>query len=79
MSENLKNMPCYDIYEKFNKTCNKKECRYWQDLNGKNNNCIINTSSKKEHTLQEIGEILNITRMRVCQIEKSIYKKINKI
>jgi DNA-directed RNA polymerase sigma subunit (sigma70/sigma32) len=30
-------------------------------------------------TLQEIGEIYNITRMRVCQIEKSTLKKLANI
>ena len=28
-------------------------------------------------TLQEIGEIFDVTRMRICQIEKSIMKKMS--
>ena len=27
-------------------------------------------------TLQEIGDIFNVTRMRICQIEKKIINKI---
>lgn len=28
-------------------------------------------------TLQEIGELFDVTRMRICQIEKSIMKKMS--
>jgi len=31
------------------------------------------------HTLQKIGQIYGLTRMRICQIEKSIFEKIRKI
>jgi DNA-directed RNA polymerase sigma subunit (sigma70/sigma32) len=34
-------------------------------------------ANKKEMTLQEIGDIFNLTRMRICQIEKIIFAKIN--
>ena len=33
-------------------------------------------ASNGEMTLQDIGDIFKITRMRVCQIEKSVIKKI---
>jgi DNA-directed RNA polymerase sigma subunit (sigma70/sigma32) len=28
-------------------------------------------------TLQEIGTIYGLTRMRICQIEKSVYEKLH--
>jgi DNA-directed RNA polymerase sigma subunit (sigma70/sigma32) len=28
-------------------------------------------------TLQEIGEIFDVTRMRICQIEKSVMRKMS--
>ena len=44
-----------------------------------NLNCnIIASNQRGMHTLQQIGNMLNITRMRVCQIEKSVYNKILK-
>ena len=43
--------------------------------NPQNNNCVIIAAQTGPKTLQEIGEVFNITRMRVCQIEKSIISK----
>jgi DNA-directed RNA polymerase sigma subunit (sigma70/sigma32) len=37
---------------------------------------VIQESSEGEHTLQEIGDMFDITRMRVCQIEKASLKKL---
>lgn len=70
-------MKCYVYYNKENQQCNKKNCRYW--MNSKDNlNCCIISADSGNKTLQEIGEIYNITRMRVCQIEKNIITKIKK-
>ena len=74
---NLTNITCFDAHKNLQKKCNKSKCRYWHDLN-EYNNCIINNSNDSTHTLQEIGDILNITRMRVCQIEKNIFSKLKK-
>jgi len=82
MSEKYLNTTCFEAHNINNKTCNIKKCRYWHDIK-ESNNCIINkvnSNEKKEGdiTLQEIGDLFNITRMRVCQIEKSTLKKIKK-
>ena len=63
------------ILENFD--CNNKDCIYWYK-NGSNKNCIINASNEKNHTLQEIGDIFGISRMRICQIEKKAINKIQK-
>jgi DNA-directed RNA polymerase specialized sigma subunit len=67
---------CFDFHIEHNLCCNKQNCRSWIQ-NSQNNNCIIIASHKGPKTLQEIGEIFNITRMRVCQIEKNIIKKLS--
>lgn len=58
--------------------CNNTKCIYFYEC-AENNNCIINASNKKTHTLQEIGDIFDISRMRVCQIEKKSIKKIKNL
>ena len=66
---------CYSLYSKLNIECKKTSCRHWppseQDLN-----CTILSARTGPKTLQQIGDIFNLTRMRVCQLEKSIVKKI---
>ena len=60
-----------------NTNCKNKKCSYWYS-NCEYQNCIINASNEKTLTLQEIGDIFNISRMRVCQIEKNIMGKLQK-
>jgi DNA-directed RNA polymerase sigma subunit (sigma70/sigma32) len=71
-------MKCYEYYaNSSNKICNKDKCRYWlTSKEGKN--CVLVCAKKGPSTLQDIGEIFNITRMRVCQLEKTIIEKIKK-
>ena len=70
-------MKCFEYYAQEKKTCGKKDCRYWIE-HQKTQNCTINCAKKGTLTLQEIGEIYKITRMRVCQIEKLIINNIKK-
>ena len=60
-----------------NTNCENKKCSYWYS-NHEHQNCIINASNEKTLTLQEIGDIFNISRMRVCQIEKKALNKIKR-
>jgi DNA-directed RNA polymerase specialized sigma subunit len=70
-------MKCYIYYDRENKQCDKKNCRYWIESQ-ENSNCCITAAKKGNKTLEDIGKIYNITRMRVCQIEKKIISKIKK-
>ena len=66
---------CFTTYKNLNKNCDKSNCKHWIDCK-KDNNCVLISADNGPKTLQEVGEIFGITRMRVCQIEKSILKKI---
>jgi len=67
---------CFSIHAQCNVNCNRKSCDQWID-HAKSNNCtIIAAKQKGSHTLQEIGEIFGVTRMRTCQIEHDIMTKI---
>jgi len=69
---------CYSLHEFYNVNCEKKTCKNWIDYtDGKN--CVIIASKTGPKTLQEIGKIYNLTRMRICQIEKNIYQKVKTV
>ncbi len=69
------NTTCFKAHKNSNKNCINNSCRYWHNLNH-SNNCIVNASQEKIYTLQEIGDMFDITRMRICQIEKSALHKL---
>lgn len=66
---------CFESIEKMNCSCKKNSCKQWIPYE-KGNNCVLVTTRKGPLTLREIGDIYGLTRMRICQIEKKIYKKI---
>ncbi len=73
------NITCFTAHKNCEKACINQKCRYWHNLES-SNNCIINkVNENKDMTLQEIGDLFNITRMRVCQIEKNSLMKLNKL
>ena len=79
MSLNKLNPTCFTAHKNYNASCLEKNCRYWHSLKA-SNNCIINKiNENKDMTLQEIGDLFDITRMRVCQIEKKSLVKLNKL
>ena len=53
----------------------KKECRHWIECD-ENKNCSIIAADDGPRTLQNIGDYYGISRMRVCQIEKSLLEKL---
>jgi hypothetical protein len=70
-------MKCYKFQEQNCTGCKIKECRYW--ISDKSSgNCVIVGTKKKEWTLQDIGDLFGVTRMRICQIEKQVLSKIKK-
>ena len=55
--------------------CKNFECRHNFESK-ENSNCSVLAANTGPMTLQEIGDFYKISRMRVCQIEKTILKKL---
>jgi len=68
-------MKCFEDCNQNRKKCQFKDCRYWID-NLNSFNCCLIAAKKEDFTLEKIGKIFNITRMRICQIEKKAISKI---
>ena len=69
-------MKCFEYHKENISVCENKKCRYWLEKEN-NQNCCINLVSKENTmTLEEVGNIFNVTRMRICQIEKKAIQKI---
>jgi DNA-directed RNA polymerase sigma subunit (sigma70/sigma32) len=69
---------CFSLHEYYNVDCQKKSCNNWISYSS-GKNCVIIASKAGPKTLQEIGKIYNLTRMRICQIEKNIYEKVKNL
>ena len=68
---------CFEQHEKLGVACKKKDCKNWIKCKT-GMNCVLIAAKEGPKTLQEIGEIFDLTRMRICQIEKTILKKLAK-
>lgn len=69
-------MKCYEHYKVINNKCQKKSCRYWIKC-AQGYNCALITAEKSEKmTLEDVGNLFDVTRMRICQIEKLAIKKL---
>ena len=71
----LRDTTCFKEHKEHRVRCEKTDCKYWIDSD-KNMNCIMIMASDGPSTLQEIGEIFGVTRMRICQIEKTVMNKL---
>lgn len=68
-------LTCISIIKESRAPCKKTTCRY--HLQGeKGLGCALIAAEEGPLTLQEIGDFYGISRMRVCQIEKAILKKL---
>ena len=75
MDKILEHTTCFTEHKNANKDCENTSCRHWLKCE-KYNNCVILACADGPKTLQEIGDLSGLTRMRICQIEKSALKKI---
>ena len=74
-------MKCFEYNNTRQTNCKKKDCRYWMKDSSYQNCCLIaskeeNKTNTEKLTLQDIGDIFKVTRMRICQIEKIAIKKL---
>ena len=75
--QSKKDATCFATCAEYNMLCQDSACRHW--LNTKEyNNCVLLAAEDGPKTLQQIGDMFGVTRMRICQIEKIIFKKIAK-
>lgn len=74
----VEGITCFAAQSKYNTCCQRKACKNWI-ANDCYNNCSIIAAKDGPKTLQDIGEIFNLTRMRICQIEKNINKRLKEI
>jgi len=72
--ERVRGMTCFSAHDKYDVDCRMQSCRYW--IPGARHACVLIEAGDGEHTQHEIGQIFNLTRMRICQIEKQIYQTI---
>jgi hypothetical protein len=71
----VNNIKCFEAHSNHKVNCQKKSCRHY--INDTDSfNCVVIASQNGPYTLQKIGKIYGLTRMRICQIEKTIIQKI---
>jgi hypothetical protein len=56
-------------------SCERKTCSHWVSMEEKQN-CSVIAAEDGPYTLEKIGQMFNVSRMRICQIEKGIKTKI---
>ncbi len=77
-SKVLDGTTCFAMHAEHGVDCQRKRCQHWI-AHSEGHNCVIITAQNGPHTLQKIGQIYELTRMRICQIEKNIFEKIRKL
>ena len=75
---NDKDETCWQANENNDTPCQNKECRLWLECKAKQN-CTIIAAQEGPLTLQQIGNLHGLTRMRICQVEKEAIRKIREM
>ena len=69
---------CWETNEANSTPCRNKNCRLWLECEAKQN-CTIIVAQDGPKTLQEIGNLHGLTRMRICQVEKEALRNIREL
>lgn len=59
--------------------CNNKDCRLWMDYDKDLNCSLISVKKNGKLTLNQVGDRLGISYVRVSQIEKQAVKKLKTV
>jgi len=70
--------PCVELCFKKNATCHEKTCRMWVDYEEDLNCANVAIKRHGKMTLKEVGKRLNLSYVRITQIEKDVIKKLKK-
>lgn len=69
---------CLETCKKLNVSCPVVECRHWIDYD-EDLNCVLQSiEANGTMTLREVGDRLNLSYVRIKQIEDKILLKIKK-
>ena len=69
--ESIKGLTCFKAHNDIGVDCTNMKCRHWQKMDNQYHNCVILAAKDGPFTLQQVGNIFKVTRMRICQIEKA--------
>ena len=69
-------MKCFEHNKLNNETCKQTECRYWIKCKEEKNCAILASKNNEKLTLEDVGKLFDVTRMRICQIEKVAITKL---
>ncbi len=75
---NDKDETCWQANKTNETPCKNEACRLWLKC-GSKQNCTIIAAQEGPLTLQQIGNLHELTRMRICQVEKEAIRKIKEI
>jgi len=70
---------CASICYKNKSECEEQSCRMWLDYKEDQNCTLIAVKKNGQMTLEEVGKRLDISYVRVKQIEKASLMKLQKV
>jgi hypothetical protein len=74
----LQGKTCFSVHQQHKTPCQRKNCDNWFP-DASHQNCSIVGAQNSPWTLQDVGAVYGLTRMRICQIEKKILNKIKEL
>ena len=68
---------CLETCKKLKTSCPVKDCRYWINYESEHNCVFESIDRNNSMTLREVAERLNISYVRVKQIQDEVINKIS--